>query len=510
MVIDLVTTVRPGDHGYPLNAARDALQDRARWAFNDLVDEVERENESVGRSLDDEVYAPDSDDAALRRWAGELADLAAVAFADLAFQRALAEAAGGIADFYAERVKDPGVEAPTDSHAPAGTRARPAEDQPTRGLVLPPGMKLAATPSTPGEAARELRQVLEAADEVVQASGSGAVALTPEVAQVLDRASDGGELEVEEVAVLEGALERAAETAVTASGGGLLQAAAVVRAGSAAGVYPSKHKRNPFGHLAGLRISRKHYDRRRARRFKKRFDKWLPHLTVWDATLRLVATEARIRRSFKPGFVLDDELLGLATTSGRGAVIYIHPDRLTQVVKAHRHRPLAIAAFLHGVACHELTHVDGRMGEGHSEEFVAAREDLGHATSYLLPAIAVLVQKVLGLPETAEALRLRKLERQLDKARQGGRTARAEVRRLERALARAQEQIEKRRAKSPWLDGSHERPDSTVPAERVLEAAVGALVRSPPPGVDVSYVVGFAERKREILLQVVRAHLEES
>jgi hypothetical protein len=68
------------------------------------------------------------------------------------------------------------------------------------------------------------------------------------------------------------------------------------------------------------------------------------------------------------------------------------------VVKAHRERPLAIAAFLHGVAVHELTHLDGRMGKGHDESFVAAREDLGHATGHLLPAIAVLVQRVLGLP----------------------------------------------------------------------------------------------------------------
>ena len=31
VVVDLTTSVRPGQSGYPLNAARDALQDRARW-----------------------------------------------------------------------------------------------------------------------------------------------------------------------------------------------------------------------------------------------------------------------------------------------------------------------------------------------------------------------------------------------------------------------------------------------------------------------------------------------
>jgi hypothetical protein len=38
------------------------------------------------------------------------------------------------------------------------------------------------------------------------------------------------------------------------------------------------------------------------------------------------------------------------------------------VVRAHRERPLAVAAFLHGLAVHELTHLDGRMGEGHSDQ----------------------------------------------------------------------------------------------------------------------------------------------
>jgi hypothetical protein len=68
---------------------------------------------------------------------------------------------------------------------------------------------------------------------------------------------------------------------------------------------------------------------------------------------------------------------------------------MAQVVKAHRERPLALAAFLHGVAVHELTHLDGLMWEGHTEEFVSRREDLGAATAHLLPAIAVLATKLL-------------------------------------------------------------------------------------------------------------------
>jgi hypothetical protein len=392
VVVDLRTTVRPGQSGYPLNAARDALQDRARWAFSDLVEEVERENESVGRSQEDEVFEPDADDPTLRRGAADLADLTAEAFDDPDFQKALAEAAGGIADFYAERVKDPGVEAPVASRAPAGTRGSQAEDGPTRSIVLPPGMAVAAgdqsastaleAPAGPTDAARQLRDLLTTADEVVRGNGGGGVllSLSPSVVQVLDRAERGDTLTEGDVVTLQDAIGRAADSAIGPAGGGLLQAATVARSGGhALSLLPadtaaqrrSRVKRNPFGRLAGLRISKKNYDRRRAARFKKRFDKWIPHLTVWDATLRLIATEARIRRSFKPGFVLDDELLGLTTTTAGGrAVVYLHPDRLAQVIKAHKHRPLAIAAYLHGVACHELTHLDGRMGKGHDEAFV--------------------------------------------------------------------------------------------------------------------------------------------
>ena len=42
----------------------------------ETVDEVERENESVGRSQEDEVFDPDSDDDGERRGAAELAELA--------------------------------------------------------------------------------------------------------------------------------------------------------------------------------------------------------------------------------------------------------------------------------------------------------------------------------------------------------------------------------------------------------------------------------------------------
>ncbi|MBL8618930.1 MAG: hypothetical protein JNM72_25185, partial [Deltaproteobacteria bacterium] len=279
--------------------------------------------------------------------------------------------------------------------------------------------------------------------------------------------------------------------------------------------------------LAGLRISRKGYDRRRAARFKAGFARWLPHLTAWDATLRLVAAEAQLRRRFKPGFVLDDEVIGLTATSGESkAVIYLHPDRFAQVIKAHRERPIAIAAFLHGVACHELTHLDGRMGQGHNEAFVVAREDLGHATGHLLPVIAVLVQKLLSLPvkPSPEAKRIGQLERQLARAKERvgeGRRAEAEVGRLRAELDALRADLAEARAESARVREAtagrcrgcrcaggeaepRDRAEARDRAEEVVEMALGALMSSPPPGVSAEEVRAFGRRQWEGLVGVVR------
>jgi hypothetical protein len=528
VVVDLATTVRPGAAGYPLNAARDALQDHARWAFRDLVDEVERENESVGRSQEDEVFDPDSEDDHERRGAMDLADLAAGAFADAAFQRALADAAGGLADFYAERAKDPGVEAPTASLAPPGTRVRAEADGPTRGAVLPPGLSFPPSPVEPDVASptRELRAVLNAADAAQDADGARVVIVTDRVRQALD-AADAGALDGWGVQAISAAIERAADVATGPGGGGLLAVAAITARGEAAleAVTPAAvraqapARRNPFGRLAGLRISKKNYDRQRAYRFRKGFQRWMPHLTAWDATLRLVASEALIRRRFKPGFVLDDELLGLTTSTESGSnVVYLHPDRFEQVVKAHRERPLAIAAFLHGVAVHELTHLDGRMGKGHDEGFVTAREDLGHATGHLLPAIAVLVQRVLGLPvkPTDDQRRIAALERQIAKARADRRDVKRSaslIARLEAELAEARRELAEALAESARVREACAGRCGTCGcaadaddgrAERVVDAVATALQARPPAGVDAAYVAGFVGRNRGVLVGIVR------
>jgi hypothetical protein len=507
VVVDLATTVRPGQRGYPMNAARDGLQDQAQWIFSDLVDEVERENESVGRSEDDEFLDAEEDGGGGGQ---ELADQMAEAFADDAVRRAIAAAAGGIADFYGEQAKYAGVEEPVASLAPRGTKAAQDGDAPERAWVLPAGMTAAAEP-TPVEAdaeapsnvqaAKVLRAVLTEADDAGRAaSGIRTVIVTDAVDQALRRAEVGQDLDGWQTQAVEAAIERAAEQAMQAGGGGLIQAVAVSRAtGALDALTPAWAKaldraegrkvRNPFGKFAGMRISKKTYDRQRAYRFRKGYAKWVPYLLAWDGTLRLIASEARIRRSFRPGFVLDDNVVGEAVERPGGKrFLFIHPDRFAQVVKAHKERPLAVAAFVHGVAVHELTHLDGKMGDGHDEEFIARREDLGAATAHLLPAIAVLVGKLLGVaePEREDAKRLARVERELERARATVKETRAELARIQRAAAAAGGPFVTAGTRIAWsdlrgwLDGWREitaRPTSGKRYEQ-LAAHLGALTEA--------------------------------
>ena len=602
VTVDLTTTIRPGQKGYPMNAARDGLQDQAAWTFADLVEEVERENESVGRSEEDEFLDAEDDDTGGGQ---ELADQMAEAFADDGVRRAIAEAAGGIADVYGAQAKYAAVEEPVASLAPRGTKAAAAGDAPERAWVLPAGMTVAAD-ATPVEsdvaapsdvaAARVLRTMLTDADAAGRAAGGvRTVIVTEQVDQALRRAEVGQEMDGWQRQAVEAAIERAAEAALAPGGGGLIQAVAVSKAtGALDALTPAWTKtldraegrkvRNPFGKFAGMRISKKTYDRDRARRFRKNYAKWVPFLLAWDGTLRMVATEARIRRTFRPGFVLDDGVVGEAVERAGGKrFVFIHPDRMAQVVKAHRERPLAIAAFLHGVAVHELTHIDGKMGDGHDEEFVARREDLGAATAHLLPAISVLVAKLLkvGERESEETKRVARLERELEKARASVKEARAEVARMQRAAdagggvvtphtriawsdlrgwldgwreitgratsARRYEQLAAHlalltdahveaagAAELDELEGVLVHGHNVLPpkgkreghhttrlrdaidrrrtrlraggdrAERLLEAAVGALRVAPPAGVDAAYIEGFVGRNRGTLLGIVR------
>ena len=150
---------------------------------------------------------------------------------------------------------------------------------------------------------------------------------------------------------------------------------------------------------------------------------------------------------------------------------------------------------------------------------MTAREDLGHATGHLLPAIAVLVQKVLALPvkPTDDQRRVAALDRQLARARearQEGKRATAEVARLQRALDEARAALAEAETESARVRAACDAHCGTcacaaadAPAVRVVDAAVGALLSRPPAGVDAEEVASFARRHRASLIGLVRARL---
>jgi hypothetical protein len=159
-----------------MNAARDGLQDQATWTFSDVVDDVARENEFVGKSGEDEWIDPEGDDDT---GGTEIADQMAEAFGDADVQRAIAEAAGEIRDFYGEQAKYGGVAEVTASAAPRGTKAVADADAPERGWVLPAGMEvaacgggLAADIAAPSDvrAAGVLRTMLTSADDRIHSA----------------------------------------------------------------------------------------------------------------------------------------------------------------------------------------------------------------------------------------------------------------------------------------------------------------------------------------------------
>jgi len=165
------------------------------------------------------------------------------------------------------------------------------------------------------------------------------------------------------------------------------------------------------------RFSGSHY-----RRFLKKAAKYIPMLVLWDITLRMIAQEGGVQIPFRPGFVLDDTVRGVCASEGEAGsyefrnYVMVHPDRLKETVKAHKNHPNAIATYLHTVACHEIAHLP-RIGQGHNESFVVAREDLAFGTAHLLPAIEKAVVKTLKLdPKPSKALR-----KKLNAARREGR-----------------------------------------------------------------------------------------
>jgi hypothetical protein len=318
------------------------------------------------------------------------------------------------------------------------------------------------------DVAQKLRETIESQDVVSREAerfrGEATVVATPEAREALNDIAEGVEISGEQVEALVEVLTNTATQATTPGGGGLQQVATVQTAVTALiegieaavdeaqgtvraeesdtpalpirSVYKVEHalkeakKRkelNPFGNLAGLYIAKKYflnsqgkYDSQRARNFKKNYAKWLPYLMFWDATLRFIARRVGINQTvyvdpFKPGFILNDELLGLYTLLESGTqVIYINPYSLRDAARIFKNDPLALAQFAMNIGVHEMAHmITGTKHSddeysSHGSKWAIEREAMGNLMAPVLPGVALLAEQYLGLkrplsPDTKRA-----------------------------------------------------------------------------------------------------------
>lgn len=158
------------------------------------------------------------------------------------------------------------------------------------------------------------------------------------------------------------------------------------------------------------------YDTSASRKFMRRYKRYVPALILWDFTVRLVHAAADVAYPVRTGFVLDRTARGLCTREHGHVYVLVNPESFDAFVQNNKARPLSIAAFLHGVASHELAHA-GLIGSGHNEDWAVQREDIGFKTTELLPVIEAAVLKVLRLRDpNKQRGRLTKLQARLAQA----------------------------------------------------------------------------------------------
>lgn len=165
---------------------------------------------------------------------------------------------------------------------------------------------------------------------------------------------------------------------------------------------------NPFGAFAGLYIRRKGFLNREGKynsagviKFKKNYAKYLPALVLWDQLLRMVMdTYGQVDKDIYPGFVLDDDAVAMYIP--QIATIAVNPFFFKQAKESYNNSR-DLAAYLHGLICHELAHAIQGVGhggqDGHNEAFSITREDIAFNTYSLIPAFSRLLSEVLGISD---------------------------------------------------------------------------------------------------------------
>ena len=443
----------PGSYGYPLNSSRESLKGRVNSTFEMFTHEIEKD-ETPTISEQDEIFDPGDPDAMAGMTSKQRQQLKEMdagieealesdamlevvrgaAEASVALQKAMEAQQKGISKRKGESTA-PGV-------AGRGVKETTPDRKSLESLQESADLMQAIEEgASPAEIAAMLLGDIEATDTQVKHSRGGTLTVqvaTPEARAALQDIAEGKEIEPEHIEALTDVLGSTAVQATEQGGGGLQQVATVqvaitslldsierapeeqiglsVGSGVSAAIATAKREKklNPFGNLAGLYISKKgllnnkgKYDSQRARNFKKNYAKWLPYLMFWDATLRLIAKRVGLTgpdAKFKPGFLLNDELLGLYTLlPSQTRVIYINPFALRDAVRIFKNNPIALAQFSMNIGIHEMAHmITGTKhaddeATSHGKEWATEREDMGNLMGPFLPGIALLGEQYLGL-----------------------------------------------------------------------------------------------------------------
>ena len=418
----------PGTTGYPFQSSRDGLTPRVEQSFLTFAQDVEKDETPV-RSVEDEIYDPGVHQDLTwkqREQRDSLEEEMAKALETPEIQAGLNRAGTAVQAYAKAQQKGwRGEDKREAESASPGIKPRAVEKTIQDRIVDTGATELTEIVLVPvEEVAEKLLDALDKQDRVA-GSQSGVEIVTGDVRATLEKVRDTGEIGSEDVANLGEVLEKVGEQAVELGGGGIAQIASVqtavtdiIEKAEAENSYTetviqsskTDQRFNPFGTMAGLWISKNgflnangKYDSGRASRFKKGYTKWLPYLMLWDSTLRLLANRTGIRNAFKPGFVLDNGLLGLYTKLESGTrVVYINPFRFKDAAKVYKNDPLALAVFVVNVAVHELAHMQTGTKhtdpEGsHGQEWAIEREDMGTLAGPFLPVIALLAEQYLGL-----------------------------------------------------------------------------------------------------------------
>ena len=385
VVVDVKIGMRPTAEGYPIKGSRDGFVDGTRAAS--AYEAVQQAQMALGESSKTIEYSVVEPDEA------ELEDVAA--WADDPSVRALLREIAGVTQAYRESA----AEAHAEGEVPAEYQGE--------------GPRVAAgdvRPSDFAQAAGEVRRIIERAHGDVDA-------IDDTLRRALDRVENGtaSDYDIEDVV---DAVDRIAPEVDFADGVRLAEAAQEIARTADPAVRAKAKRANPFGR-ALIKISNEHYDsvkvdddgrvmRNRdgspkydhtnSRKFLRKRRKFLPHLIVWDAAVRL--TRAALR--FQPvgvGFVLDRSVRGLCTPHNDGRVyVLLNPESFQAYVDTHRERPDVIAYYLHAVASHELANVP-RIGAGHNNAWAVAREDNAMGSAQVLEALTEVVMSAFKLKD---------------------------------------------------------------------------------------------------------------